>query len=87
MNEEKEKNGKRVDGKHIYHFDYVSDSLVSTYNLVIGDKYPNTLKIFEIVKLRKRSTKAERAASGIRRFKNAYISKATSEREGSLNLI
>ena len=38
---------QRVDGKHAYHLDDTSDSLVGTLNPVDGDNYPNIQKLLE----------------------------------------
>lgn len=53
-----------------------------TLNLENGVKYPNILKIFEIVKIRKKSTEAETAASGIRRLRMlTKVQRQVNERE------
>lgn len=53
-----------------------------TLNLENGVKYPNILKISEIVKIRKKSTEAVTAASGIRRLRMlTKVQRQVNERE------
>lgn len=53
-----------------------------TLNLENGVKYPNILKIFEIVKIRKKSTEAETPTSGIRRLRMlTKVQRQVNERE------
>ena len=65
-----------------------TDSFIETLNATDKDCFPNLYKILEIACISPlASTKAERAASGIRRLKTAYRSTMADEREGHLNLI
>ena len=65
-----------------------TDSFIETLNATDKDCFPNLYKILEIACISPlASTKAERAASGIRRLKTAYRSTMTDERKGNLNLI
>ena len=79
---------RRVDGKDCYMLEEPTGSLIETLNATDKDHFPNLYKILEITFLSPlASTEAERAASGIRRLKTAYITTMTDEREGNLNLI
>ena len=79
---------QRVDGKHVYHLDNASDSLVGTLNLADGDNYPNIQKLLEIASTSPiGSTEAEQAALNIRRLKTVYRSTVISDREGNLILV
>ena len=79
---------QHIDGKHAYHLDDVSDSLVGTVNPADGDNYPNIRnRLGKTGVSLTGSTEAERISSVICRLKTAYRSLMLFAREVNFNWI
>ena len=79
---------QHIDGKHAYHLDDVSDSLVGTINPADGDNYPNIRnRLGKTGVSLTGSTEAERISSVICRLKTAYRSLMLFAREVNFNWI